>query len=178
LPGQGEKDETPGFSALLIKMKIISKSCKETLSIGKALARNIKAGDIICLFGDLGSGKTVLTKGIACGLGGSISKVISPTFTLLNQYSDARLKVYHFDLYRLGTVRQILDLGFEEYFYGQGVSIIEWANKLKSLLPKEYLEVKLSVKGQDSRLLEFCAHGSHYLKLFDKIRTSITQTGS
>jgi tRNA threonylcarbamoyladenosine biosynthesis protein TsaE len=158
-------------------MKITSTSYSQTLKIGRALARKIKPGDIICLSGDLGSGKTALTKGIASALGADINDVISPTFTLLNQYMDASPVVYHFDLYRLLTIKEISDLGYEEYFYGRGVCIIEWADKLKCLLPKEYLEVKLSVKGQNSRQLEFSAYGSRYLKLFDKMRSPQDKTG-
>jgi len=114
-------------------MKVISKSVKETINIGKSLARKLKKGDIICLFGELGSGKTVLTKGIACGLKIPKEEVISPTFVLIRQYQKGDLPIYHFDLYRLKSPDDIALLGYEEYFYDQGVSVIEWPDRLKYL---------------------------------------------
>lgn len=150
-------------------MRILSRSVKNTLDLGSKIAKNLKKGDIICLFGNLGSGKTVLTKGIARGLGIPKDKIISPTFVLLRQYLNARLPLYHFDLYRLGNTPDILGLGCEEYFYDEGVTIIEWADKLNYLLPKEYLEVKLTTKGRLNRLLQFKAIGKRYQGLLKKI---------
>jgi len=150
-------------------MKIISKSVNDTLKIGKVIAKNLEKADIVCLFGELGSGKTVLTKGIASGLGIKRSKVISPSFVLIRQYSTAKMPFYHLDLYRLKTIEDILALGYEEYFYDEGITVIEWADRLKYLLPKEYLKIKLYIKSNSQRLLKISASGKHYKELLDKI---------
>ena len=154
-------------------MKIISKSVNDTINIGKAIAKNLRKGDIVCLFGELGSGKTVLTKGIASSLGIKKSKVISPSFVLIRQYSTAKIPLYHFDLYRLKTIEDILALGYEEYFYDEGITVIEWADRLKCLLPKEYLSIKLCVKSDAQRLLELSAFGRRYKELLGKIHENL-----
>ena len=146
-------------------MQIDSKGVNDTLKIGKVIAKNLKKGDIICLFGELGSGKTVLTKGIACGLGIERNGVISPSFVLIRQHSQGRLPLYHFDLYRLKEIKDILSLGYEEYLYDEGITVIEWADRLKQLLPKEYLKVELFIKGKTKRLLKFSAFGRRYKEL-------------
>lgn len=150
-------------------MQIISKSAKDTLGIGKRLAKYLRQGDIVCLFGDLGSGKTVLTKGIAKGLGVKKENVVSPSFVILRAYAKGKLPVYHFDLYRLGNLCSIQNLGYEEYLYGQGVTVIEWADRLKRLLPAEYLKIALSVRGISARSIKLSALGTHYKKLLEKI---------
>jgi tRNA threonylcarbamoyladenosine biosynthesis protein TsaE len=150
-------------------VKIISHSVKETIKIGKIISKNLEPGDIICLFGELGSGKTVLTKGIAEGLGIKKDKVISPSFVLIRQHQKGKLPLYHFDLYRLTDLGDILGLGYEEYFYDKGISVIEWADRLKELLPEEFLKIKLSVKNDSRRLLEFGAKGRRYKGLVKEI---------
>jgi len=150
-------------------MEIISDSAGKTLDIGKRLAGNFKKGDIVCLFGDLGSGKTVLTKGISSGLGVDKNKVASPTFVILRQY-EGKLMIYHFDLYRLNRPEDILDLGYEEYFFGEGISVIEWADKLGCLQPREFLKIQLLVAGKDKRKLKISAEGRRYKKLLEDIR--------
>ena len=146
-------------------MKIISKSVNETIKIGKVIARSLKSGDIICLFGKLGSGKTVLVKGIAEGLGIKREKIISPSFVLIREHRQAKLPLYHFDLYRLKSVSAILGLGYEGYFYDEGVTVIEWADRLKYLLPGESLRIEISFRRDSQRLLEFSAKGSRYKEL-------------
>jgi len=155
-------------------MKIISKSVNDTLKIGKVIAKNLRKADIVCLFGELGSGKTVLTKGIASGLGIKRSKVISPSFVLIRQYSTVKIPFYHFDLYRLKAIEDILALGYEEYFYNDGITVIEWADRLKYLLPKEYLKIKLYIKSDSQRLLQISAFGKHYRQFLGKIYESRT----
>ena len=150
-------------------MEIISDSAEKTLDIGKRLAGNLRKGDIVCLFGDLGSGKTVLTKGISSGLGVDKDKVVSPTFVILRQY-QGKVMIYHFDLYRLNRPEDILDLGYEEYFFDEGISVIEWADKLGRLLPREFLKIQLSVAGKDKRKLKISAEGLRYKKLLEDIR--------
>ncbi|MFA5157253.1 MAG: tRNA (adenosine(37)-N6)-threonylcarbamoyltransferase complex ATPase subunit type 1 TsaE [Candidatus Omnitrophota bacterium] len=151
-------------------MKILSKSIKQTLDIGKKIAKNLAKGDIICLFGDLGSGKTVLVKGIASGLGIKKEDVISPTFVLIRQHNAKNnIPVYHFDLYRLKGCPDVAALGYEEFFYGGGISLIEWADRLKELMPRECLKIKLAVKGENSRSIEISCQGRRYDKLMEAI---------
>ena len=154
-------------------MKIISKSVNDTLKIGKVIAKNLREGNIVCLFGELGSGKTILTKGIASGLGVKRRKVNSPSFVLIRQYSTGKIPLYHFDLYRLKTIEDILALGYEEYFYDDGITVVEWADRLKYLLPKEYLKIKLYIKSDSQRLLQISAFGKHYRQLLGKIYEDI-----
>lgn len=154
-------------------MKIISKSVNNTLKIGAKIARNLQKGDIICLFGELGSGKTVLTKGIASGLGIRKDRVISPSFVLIRQYRG-EIPFYHFDLYRLKMPKDILGLGYEEYLYDEGITVIEWADRLKYLLPQEYLKIELFIKPGSQRLLKFKAIGSRYKELLDRVHESRT----
>ncbi len=155
-------------------MRIISRSVKETAAIGKAIAGKLEKGDIVCLFGQLGSGKTVLTKGIARGLGIEVAKVTSPTFVLIRQYAN-KVPLYHFDLYRLKGPADVLALGCEEYFYGDGVSVIEWADRLRCFLPKEYLKVTLSVRRDPERALLVEPVGKRYEKRFKRIKEDISR---
>jgi tRNA threonylcarbamoyladenosine biosynthesis protein TsaE len=143
------------------------------MKIGRVIAGNLRPGDILCLFGQLGSGKTVLVKGIASGLGVDKDKIISPTFVLIRQYAGKRLPLYHFDLYRLSSPGEISVLGYEEYFYAEGVTAIEWPERLKYLLPKECLKIKLSVRGERERSLEFKAAGKRYCELLEKINADL-----
>ena len=118
--------------------------------------------------GSLGSGKTVLAKGIAQGLGINKNKVISPTFVLLRLHQGKHL-LQHFDLYRLKTVEDIFALGYEEYFYSQAVTLIEWPERLKFLKPREFLKIKLLNKGKNKRVLEFIAKGKKHKELLNKV---------
>jgi len=154
-------------------MRIISQSASDTLKIGRSIARNVRPGDIICLSGQLGAGKTVLTKGIAQGLGIKKDAVISPSFVLIRQHKKASIPLYHFDLYRLQDTGDILGLGYEEYLYDQGVAVIEWSERLKSLMPQEYLHIKLCVKTDAKRALTFAAHGARYQALLKEIHENI-----
>jgi len=153
-------------------MEIISRSEKQTLDIGRKIAANLVKGDIICLWGQLGSGKTVLAKGISSGLGVSKEEVISPTFVLMRRY-DARIPVYHFDLYRLSRPDDIINIGYEEFLFGDGVSIIEWADRLVHLLPQEFLKVELRVSGESKRSFKFTARGKRHKELLEKINADI-----
>lgn len=150
-------------------MKIVSNSVKETLKIGRAIAKKLREGDILCLFGDLGSGKTVFTKGLALGLKIKSDRIISPSFVLIREHLGA-MPLFHFDLYRLRNPLDIATLGYEEYLYDQGITVIEWAERLGCLLPREYLKVNLSIKKDTVRLMEISAFGRHYETLLDKIR--------
>ena len=134
-------------------MKIETFSAEETYKIGEQMGREAKAGDVICLIGDLGVGKTVLSQGLAEGLG-ITEAVNSPTFTILQVYEEGRLPLYHFDVYRIGDVEEMDEIGYEDYFYGDGVCLIEWANLIEEILPEKYTEIRFEKdleKGFDYR---------------------------
>ncbi len=135
-------------------MKIISNSIEETSAIGTRLAAGLKKGDVVALIGELGAGKTVLTKGIAKGLGvKDVRYVNSPTFVIIKEYKG-NIPLYHFDLYRLSGPGMLDGICYDEYFYGDGVAVVEWADKIASILPKKHLEVRLSVAGENKRKIE------------------------
>ncbi len=155
-------------------MDITCRSVKDTLQFGRAIARYLRSGDIICLYGSLGAGKTVLSKGIAWGLGIKKEEVISPTFVLIRQYSG-RVRFNHFDLYRLNGVRDIAVLGYEEYLYGEGVSVIEWADRLETLTPQEFLKVELGVLlNRRGRSIKLTAVGKRYEELLSQLRRQLS----
>ncbi|MDD5135934.1 MAG: tRNA (adenosine(37)-N6)-threonylcarbamoyltransferase complex ATPase subunit type 1 TsaE [Candidatus Omnitrophica bacterium] len=134
-------------------MRFISNSPEETIVIGLKLARKLKKGDCVALIGDLGSGKTVLTKGIAEGLGVKNPRYVnSPTFVIIKEYKG-KLPLYHFDLYRLNKSTVLDAESYEEYFYDDGVTVIEWADKIMGLLPKRLIEVRLKVAGESKRVI-------------------------
>ena len=121
-------------------MIIETNSEKETFGLGKKIGENAKAGQIYTLTGDLGVGKTVFTQGLAAGLG-ITEPVNSPTFTIVQVYDEGRLPLYHFDVYRIGDIEEMDEVGFEEYVMGDGVSLIEWANLIEEILPENRTEV-------------------------------------
>jgi tRNA threonylcarbamoyladenosine biosynthesis protein TsaE len=125
------------------KEKILLRNEHSTKEFGIALADKLKAGDVIALTGELGTGKTTLAKYVAQGLGVS-EDVTSPTFTLINEYKSGRLPLYHFDMYRISGEEDARNLGIEDYFYGNGVSIIEWADKIPGMVPKTSMTISMS----------------------------------
>lgn len=131
---------------------MISKSPQETKEIGRKIARRLKPKDVVALFGGLGAGKTILVKGIAEGLGAREGEVVSPSFVILREYKT-KIPLYHFDLYRLKNI-DVYRLGFDEYFYGDGITVVEWAERIKSALPKKCLSVYLSVVGKNKRKIK------------------------
>ena len=134
-------------------MIIETHSEQETWEVGKKLAAQAKPGQIFALIGDLGVGKTIFTKGMAAGLGIS-EPVNSPTFTIVQQYDSGRLPLYHFDVYRIGDVEEMDEVGYEDYVYGEGVSLIEWANLIEEILPEHYRRITIEKnpeKGFDYR---------------------------
>ena len=129
---------------------------KETAEIAQNLAKQVKAGEVYCLSGDLGVGKTVFTKGFAKGLGIQ-EPVNSPTFTIMQIYEEGNLPLYHFDVYRIEDVEEMEEIGYEDYFYGEGVCFIEWAELIKEILPKDCKKIKIEKdisKGFDYRRIE------------------------
>lgn len=123
-------------------MILESQSEEETFLIGMKLGQEAKAGDVFTLIGDLGVGKTVFTKGIGAGLG-IVEDISSPTFTIIQQYDDGRIPLYHFDVYRIGDVEEMFELGYEDYFYGNGLTLIEWANLIEEILPTRRKEITI-----------------------------------
>lgn len=139
---------------------IESNSEQDTFCLGVKLGQEAKPGQVFTLIGDLGTGKTVFTKGLAEGL--EIKEpVSSPTFTIVQIYEEGRLPFYHFDVYRIGDVEEMDEIGYEDYVYGQGVSLIEWANLIEEILPQHYIEVKIEKdleKGFDYRRISICEY--------------------
>jgi len=119
-----------------------SNSAKETENIAKAFAKTLKAGDVVCLWGDLGVGKTAFAAGLSKGLGVT-EYISSPTFTVVNCY-EGRLPVYHFDVYRISDSEEMFEIGYEEYVYGEGVSIIEWPGLISDILPEIRYDITIS----------------------------------
>ena len=157
-------------------MKFISKNISDTLEFGKRLGKMLRKSDVIALIGQLGSGKTVLTKGIAEGLRvKDPTYVNSPSFVILKEYKG-RLPLYHFDIYRLNDICEFSTVGYGEYFYGKGVSVIEWADRIKAILPKERLSISIDIAGENDRKINIKASGKRYQevlkKLFDKKRAA------
>ena len=128
-------------------------SAEDTAALGEQLGRNARPGEVYTLIGDLGVGKTVFTQGFAKGLG-ITEPVNSPTFTIVQVYEEGRLPFYHFDVYRIGDVEEMDEIGYEDYFFGQGVCLIEWANLIEEILPESYVRVTIEKdleKGFDYR---------------------------
>ncbi len=129
----------------------VTRSASETIKLGKVLGECLAPGDVVALYGELGSGKTTLVKGLAVGLGAMNPEgVRSPTFVLLNLYKG-RLPIYHVDLYRVQTVETLHDIGYQEYAFGDGVTVIEWAEKAEPALPQKAIRVWLKTLGKKSR---------------------------
>ena len=134
-------------------MVIETRKPEETYELGRKMGREAEPGQIICLSGDLGVGKTVFTQGFAVGLGIE-GPVNSPTFTILQQYEDGRLPLYHFDVYRIGDISEMDEIGYEDCFYGDGVSLVEWGGLIEEILPEDVITVKIEKdleKGFDYR---------------------------
>lgn len=149
-------------------LKIISHSPEQTKSIGREIGKVAFRGCVIALCGDLGSGKTVFVKGLAEGLEVD-DFVTSPTFILINEYSG-RFPLYHIDVYRLKS-EDMYDLGYEEYFYGNGVTAIEWAQKISNLLPEEHLQINFEYLNETERQISIIGYGQNCINIIKKIRS-------
>jgi tRNA threonylcarbamoyladenosine biosynthesis protein TsaE len=159
-----------------VTLDIVSHSLAQTQRLGARLGELLRGGDLLLLDGDLGTGKTSLTQGIAEGLGVR-EMVSSPTFTLLKEY-EGRLPLYHFDLYRLDDATEILDLGFEEYFESNGVCVVEWAYKAEHLWPNEHLRVRLKMVSETKRNMILTGQGPRYIELLFEFRRSAFGIGA
>ena len=149
--------------------RFVSTSEAETASFGQRLARVLSSGDVVALQGQLGAGKTRLVQAIAAELGCSRSFVVSPTFSLIHEY-DGRLPVYHIDAYRLKDSDEFLDMGGGELIHGDGVCLIEWADRIGDLLPQDHLRVEIEVTGEQSRVFLCRASGPLAQKIIAALR--------
>ena len=148
-------------------LKLLSQSPEETRLIGNTISAHAKSGDIILLTGDLGAGKTCLTQGLLLGLG-SNETARSPTFVIATEYV-ARIRLYHLDLYRLDHLEEIEDLGLDEYLFGEGICVVEWAEKGDGLWPNDHLTIRMDQVASKTRLLTLLANGNRHCALLDAI---------
>ncbi len=132
----------------------ISNSPAETEAIGRQIAEEIGVGSVLALKGDLGSGKTLFVKGVVNGLGSS-ADVTSPTFTILHEYRGGRLPVYHFDLFRVENPQALARLGLDDYFFGDGISVIEWADRFPEFVPEQARWIFFEIKSETDRAIRF-----------------------
>jgi tRNA threonylcarbamoyladenosine biosynthesis protein TsaE len=132
----------------------ISNSSAETEAIGRQLANNVDAGSVLALKGELGSGKTLFTQGLVAGLQ-SNAAVTSPTFTIVHEYQGGRLPVYHFDFFRLENPESAMRLGLEDYFFSDGVSVIEWADRFPELIPEQARWISFGIKSEGQRIITY-----------------------
>jgi tRNA threonylcarbamoyladenosine biosynthesis protein TsaE len=149
-------------------MKLTSHSPEETQHFGKELGHLAQPGDVILLVGKLGAGKTCLTQGIAWGLDID-GYARSPSFVVVNEYRG-RLPMYHIDLYRLDSIAEIADLGLDDYLYGKGLCVVEWADKAIDILPTQNLLINISLTGDTQRKLDLTPHGECYKKMLADIK--------
>ncbi len=150
--------------------KIVSSSPKETLALGVRIGKLLKKGNLAALSGEFGAGKTTLIKGIAKGLGVKDTRYVnSPSFVILKEYKG-KVPVYHFDIHRLDKSSELDTTGYEDYFYGDGVTLIEWGDKIISLLPNEYLDIHIRMDQKDKRSIALTGVGENYKKLVEKIK--------
>lgn len=155
------------------KITFISEEEAHTEAIASSLADIVQAGDVITLTGELGVGKTHFTKGLAKGLG-ITERVTSPTFTIVKEY-EGRLPLYHLDVYRLEHSDE--DIGFDEYFYGDGVAVIEWAQFIEAFLPEEYLSITIERIGDTAREITVEAVGKKYEPYIEKLEEALGRFG-
>ena len=129
---------------------VTTKSAAETRELGKQLAVQLKAGDVILLEGDLGAGKSEFARGVAKGLGVT-ETVTSPSFTILNVYESGKLPLYHFDWYRLESEEELYELGMDEYLGGDGIAVVEWAERCPDAVPEDCIRIRLEATGEETR---------------------------
>jgi tRNA threonylcarbamoyladenosine biosynthesis protein TsaE len=167
-----QKSEILNLKSKINKVVFQTKNPSETIRIGKRIGSLLMPGDVLALVGELGAGKTQFIKGLAAGTGVKKSIYLtSPSFTLINEYVG-KVPFYHIDLYRLESEREAEELGLEEYFQGGGITVIEWADKIPSLLHLEILYIHIVYTGKHSRSLEVIGKGKRYLNLVHQIQSS------
>lgn len=141
-------------------MNFITNTVEETIELGKKIGRSLNPGDIVCIDGDLGSGKTHLTKGIALGLG-IYEHITSPTFNIVNEY-EGRIKLYHFDVYRVNDPDEIAAIGFDEYIFSDAASVIEWSDYIKELIPDDHIQINIVNESETRRNINIRFFGKRY----------------
>ncbi len=152
-------------------LEITTGSTDETIDLGRRVGSVLEANDVVALSGPLGSGKTCLTKGIALGLGISDSRAVrSPTFIIINEY-EGRLRLYHVDAYRLHGAEDFDSLGAGEFMFSDGVTVVEWSERVAAALPDEYLQVTCSHAGETCRTYSMLARGDRFTRLIDRLTT-------
>jgi tRNA threonylcarbamoyladenosine biosynthesis protein TsaE len=151
-------------------LNLVTESPEETQRLGNRLGKLAQVGDVFLLVGELGTGKTCLTQGIAWGLGIK-GYATSPSFVVVNQY-QGRLPLYHIDLYRIDRLEEVIELGLDDYLYGRGVCVVEWAKKALDMLPEEYLLVEMSYLSDTSRNLVLKPVGERYVELLSQLNTA------
>lgn len=149
-------------------MEIYLSTAVETEKLGNLLGKLAQSGDVFCFTGDLGAGKTLMSRGISLALGVAEEDVTSPTFAIMNVYDGEELEVRHFDLYRLNRPEELEDIGFDEYAGGEGVTLIEWAELFPEQLPEEYLQVTLLLDGAGRKAV-LTANGERYEELLQEV---------
>src|SRR3990167_10780951 len=154
-------------SNLIVKfnnLEFVTNSPEETMALGQEIGELLGPGEVVALFGSLGSGKTTLVKGIALGLGVDPKVVRSASFLLMQEY-QGRIPIYHFDAYRLEGPQDMSRLGCDELFWGEGLSIVEWADRVEESLPEEYVKIFLSIESPNKRRIEVSCLGERYVKV-------------
>lgn len=149
-------------------MIVTVKSSEETRELGNKIAQYLQPGDLLSLHGTLGAGKTVFVKGVGEGLGIAAELITSPTYTLINEYAG-KYPIYHFDVYRLDDPSELEDLGYEDYFYGTGATLVEWGNLIEDYMPESYLEIIFEKLGENQRSFKFNAYGIRGTELLSQI---------
>jgi len=150
-----------------MNLTIITKSPEETKKLGEEVGKLTKAGDLLAFYGELGAGKTCFIQGISKGLEVK-DCVTSPSFTIVNEY-QGKIPIYHFDLFRLDNSEDILELGYEEYFYGEGLIVVEWAEKIENFLPKEHLKIDIEFKDYYQREISFIPQGDRFNNFLEEL---------
>jgi tRNA threonylcarbamoyladenosine biosynthesis protein TsaE len=160
-----------------MSLQVMSRNSIDTEMLGEHVGRLLEAGDIVCLYGELGSGKTVLTKGMARGLEVTPERAVrSPSFVLMHRY-HGRVPMYHADLYRLDGPTDIEDIGLRECLGGDGVAVIEWADKLDASLPAERLEITIAHQTEETRLITITPRGARYHQILEQWQSWSTARG-
>lgn len=153
-------------------LTIISPTPQETERIGSLVGTLLITGDVIALTGELGAGKTTLVRGLAQGMGVSGEEVASPSFTLVNEY-DGPLPLFHIDLYRLGNIQELHEIGYEEYISEAGVTVIEWADRVRDAIPHESLWITLRYQSSEQREIEMHPRGVRYEKMIEELQKKV-----
>lgn len=158
----------------MVFLQVVSRSPEDTMKLAVNLSNWLIPGDVLCLYGDLGAGKTQFAKGLAMGLGIQ-EHVTSPTFTLINEY-DGRIPMYHIDAYRLDDPEEGYELGLEEYFFGNGITLIEWPSRIRELLPENRLDIFIekSEDEDEQRVINIKGQGQRFGDLVQELKTKCT----